>query len=993
MAMMEKLGSDSAPADRAAVDCGVDPAGSLVTMFVTMVQGGRIAKGQCPALRPVFLKPHGVAFGVFRIRRDLPEELRVGVFAGAEYPCWVRFSSDTVPTSGDFKTTCGIGIKLFNVPGNKLLGLPQETTFDFVLQNFDVFFVNTARDMCEFTKAGVVDGDYQPYLDAHPETAKLLDEMSQPVGSVLAIDYWSGVPFAFGPARFVKYKLEATISVSPPATPPIDPTYLAEDLVSRLRVSEARFRFGVQFQTDPAKMPLDEAMVPWSETESPPQWVAELILPQQDIQARGQALYGENLSYNIWRVTSAHEPQGSIAAVRKVVYAASAEQRRNVNGVPDGEPVNPRPLIELAAAMDRVIVRAAIHPAIGIARIGDSAHGYFIGPEVVDPSSLPPDSYRDETGALKRQAARFRIYGYNAAGDVVSELNPDSARIEWTVHLANRKSQWYQFQAALDVPEAKATKLTVPRRNAGVTGPDRQSLAIDPGTRSIAGRNVSGGDAHLFNTGTFMGTVVPLGEIRTDEQGRLLVLGGRGVSASPSNAPIYTPSDPNTFNNADNWYDDISDGPVTATVSIDGRSIPTEGAWVTVAPPNYAPDVIGWRTMYEMLVDVYIASGWLPAPATVSFSQDILPLLQRLNNLQWVNKGFATYFGKGSPLDFSDPKLIAKLARKPVQDQTDPYRELRRVIRNNFRANGTLDNTRSPWPWIYGDSFGSFQPNSPDQNLPLPSVQQTLLDRWVKGDFVNDWDPDLEPPRSLDKVSLQAQPAMLDRAALHFCLADAFHPGCEMTWPMRHATMYSKPFRIRHRPAGVSEQDYGPSLNQEIALQPGGPLYDQGPGDISRWMAIPWQGDTAFCRSGYEPSYDPYLPTFWPARVPNQVLTQDDYNTVMNAALPRAQRIAAFNNRATWTRALPADAVQAMLQMVARFQDMGIVEARPGIKDDPDFPEVIYVETLTAHQMQEMAKHAQTLAAKAQLVPVELQEAGWESEEHLRAWRRARRLQ
>lgn len=74
-------------------------------------------------------------------------------------------------------------------------------------------------------------------------------------------------------------------------------------------------------------------------------------------------------------MTSAHEPQGSIAAVRKVVYAASAEQRRNVNGVPDGEPVNPRPVIELAAGKDRVIVRAAIHPAIGIARIGDSVNG------------------------------------------------------------------------------------------------------------------------------------------------------------------------------------------------------------------------------------------------------------------------------------------------------------------------------------------------------------------------------------------------------------------------------------------------------------------------------------------------------------------------------------------------------------------------------------------------------------------------------------------
>jgi hypothetical protein len=65
------------------IDCAADPVGSLVKMFVAMVQAGRIAKGQCPALRPVFLKPHGVAHGVFRVRPDLPKELAVGLFPAA----------------------------------------------------------------------------------------------------------------------------------------------------------------------------------------------------------------------------------------------------------------------------------------------------------------------------------------------------------------------------------------------------------------------------------------------------------------------------------------------------------------------------------------------------------------------------------------------------------------------------------------------------------------------------------------------------------------------------------------------------------------------------------------------------------------------------------------------------------------------------------------------------------------------------------------------
>ena len=72
------------------------------------------------------------------------------------------------------------------------------------------------------------------------------------------------------------------------------------------------------------------------------------------------------------------------------------------------------------------IVRAAIHPAIGIARVGDSLEDYYFGPEVACPEPRPPGFYKDASGALKREAALFRIYGYDAAGRVVAELTPPS---------------------------------------------------------------------------------------------------------------------------------------------------------------------------------------------------------------------------------------------------------------------------------------------------------------------------------------------------------------------------------------------------------------------------------------------------------------------------------------------------------------------------------------------------------------------------------------
>ncbi|QNH52469.1 catalase [Acinetobacter venetianus] len=1004
---MDHMNSDL-PTNESCVDCSTDPIESLKTMFVDMVQAGRIGKGQCPAMRPVFLKPHGIAAAEFIIREDLPENLRIGLFAhlGKRYPTWIRFSSDTTPTSTDFKSTLGVGIKLFEVDGKKLLGNPDAGTFDFLMQNFDAFFVDTAKDMCEFTKAGVVDGNYDPYLKDHPKTSELLDAMAKPVASVLSSAYWSGLPFKFGESQFVKYKLEPNFYLDPPNHSPNDPSYLGADLVARLKKSEARFRFMIQLRTDPDQMPLDEATVVWSEDLSPPIHVADIVIPIQDIEARGQAEYGENLAMNIWRVTADHEPVGSIADARRVVYAASAELRRNVNGIPLGEPNSPRPLISPAACVDTHIVRAAIHPAIGIARVGDSENEFFIGPEIVDaPADLTqqPNFYRDSTGAIKRQAARFRLYGYNAAGEVVRELTPDNADIVWTVHVANRKSQWYEFQYALDIPEAvNAPDNAFALRNPKVKAENRIKLAIDPGPRSICGRNISGGAEHRFDTGTFQAAsdqpvTVPLGEIQTDENGRLLFLGGHGKSASPTNAPVFDPNNPPSFNNANDWYDDTSDGTVDATVKINGVSIPVESAWVVVAPPNYAPDVVSWRTMYDLMCDVYVNAGWMTMPEKPSFTHDILPLLNRLGGLQWVNKGFAAYFGKGCPMDFSNPQLLSKLSYKPNDlNQADPYSELRRAIFHNFRPSRPVvaEPVQWPhvWPWIYGDAFGSFPENGTGNMLTMTGLQEGLLRHWVEGNFIDDWS-DQEPKSfsSFDQVPLKDQPHTLDKVALHYCLADTFHPGCEMTWPMRHASMYSSPFRIRRRSDSDPEPDYGATMTPIKVQQVDGPLYAQIPGSITRWMAIPWQGDTAFCRSGYDPDFDPYLPTFWAARVPNQVLTEQDYQKVINLDLPREERIAAFNQRRSWLRAIQdANTADVMMRMVAHFNELGIVEVREGIKDDPDIPEYLYVETLIAGKLKAAAEYATHLLESSTEPLTNLDKAGWASHEQLLAFRAVR---
>lgn len=596
---------------------------------------------------------------------------------------------------------------------------------------------------------------------------------------------------------------------------------------------------------------------------------------------------------------------------------------------------------------DERIAYAKIHPSIGIARVGNSKKedGYYIGPQVVDPAPKPPGAYRDKAGALKREVAEFRIYGYDAEGRVVRELRMgEGIEIEWTVELANHKAAWYNFELALDIPEA-ATAPPSTRRNASIKLPERHKLAIEPGARTIAKPDTQG-KAYRFDGGRFMNIAVPLGELRTDAQGRLLVFGGHGKSASIDKKA------PTTFANNDGWYDDTGDGPVTARVRLGGRELKVAPAWVVVAPPNYGPQQKSVRTMYALMTDVAIQAGQLPAPTRPSFQHDLLPIFRSMCDLQWMNAGFAAGFGHGMPQHFLAPDYLRKLAAPG-----ETWAELRRTVANAFRNPDDGDVSMKPWPWVYGDAMDVPMPPVPRAMTALTTTQLAMLDRWANGDFIADYDPAFRSPRSIDEVPLAEQPAMLDRAALEFCLADAFHPGCEMTWPVRHATMYLEPYRWRHRAKDDLEPDYGTTLTSQEALSYNGPMYGQSPGSITRWMAIPWQTDTASCRSGYEPQYDPYLPTFWPARVPNQVLSDENYRKVMNRKLSREQRLAAFNDRSDWDRTLGVGYEQQLQTMVDHFDRQGIVEVRPGIPGDPDFPAVMQVEDRGGKDMTETERY------------------------------------
>ncbi len=596
------------------------------------------------------------------------------------------------------------------------------------------------------------------------------------------------------------------------------------------------------------------------------------------------------------------------------------------------------------------IVSCAIYPSIGVARVGNSPTDYFLGVEV--PGSFPraDGGFKDSSGRMKRQAARFRIYGLAADGSVVRELTGTEAEISWTVHLANTKAAWYNFDVAFDIPGAKGDPPAVgfaagppivsTRRNANFTGADRAQLEIDPGPRSIAGAsiNADGTDRrYAFDGGRFFDRAVPLGEVRTDAAGRLLVLGGFGSSGS-----ALPGLQANTFANNDLWHDDISDGPVDATVRLGGRSLPVTGAWVVVGPPDYGPGIQSVVTMYDVVFEAATKLAPELKPMRPSFTRQIYPLFARHVSNQWVNAGFAAAFGWGSAGDFTAPNTLARLA-----DPSATNRFIRNGVLQQFRNPAFLTTEDNKLPPYYGDGI-ALPATNPRQWMAVLPLQYEWLQQWAAGDFEADWPADgLRFPARLEDLPIEEQPGALDRAVLDECLGGPFHPGCEMTWPMRLPSLYEAPFRLRRRSG--QEPDWGSALTSTIVLADNGPLSASGPGDISRWMAVPWQTDTSSCLSAYVPGIDTYLPTFWPARVPNDVLTMQDYQAILSPATTPAQKQAAFAERVKWLRGLQAARQSGMVipfinTFVQEWSKQGVITRQPG-PGDGSFPDTLWVET------------------------------------------------
>jgi hypothetical protein len=438
------------------------------------------------------------------------------------------------------------------------------------------------------------------------------------------------------------------------------------------------------------------------------------------------------------------------------------------------------------------IVKVKIHPAIGIARVGNSPDEFFIGPEHPGDRSIPPDGYKDDKCRVKRQAAQFHIFAYHKDGST-NEITSEQAEIKWTVHLANKKA-------------------SVNDRNPPKPGKkkDSKKLIINPGPRTLTGPD----QREIFDSGKikFSGfplIVVPLGEIRTDKSCRLLVFGGFGKSDSPSK-PIDLPS----FYDNHDWYDDTSDGPVNATIKIrsTGEAFEAEGAWVIVGPPKFAPGIDNIITMYDRLFDLGRAKGWAELAATTSYTRHIYPTLERARNIRWV------YNPRG-----------AHSWSHPVVDPT---------VRHTIFARLTApDDTDADMPRLQELGMGQGR---------LTKTQYQYMQNWRDGLFTNDW---TGPPLPESKFTPQG----LDESALENAVGGAFYPGIEAGGitkrPILDLANYTSLFRL--------------DSSKVFA------------GDLTAYMALPWQADFKSC--GFNPDPPPDS-TWWPIPRPNMVIPEGEAN-------------------------------------------------------------------------------------------------------------------
>ena len=314
-------------------------------------------------LRDAHAKTLAVLRGELIVYPDLAPELAQGLFAQPRsYPVITRLSTTSgVIRSDQIRGVHGLAIKvLLDAPGERILADDDATTQDLLLVTHREFPFADVRAylrrgmplawlLARLSDAGLsavgalltrAKSGLARVGVALPNAVEIFIE---PNTHILGQTFYSSAPIRWGDhvAKFEIVPLSESVTTLAGTPLPADAGYDAyrSQVFDFFATNNAEFELRAQLCTDLARMPIEDATVPWPEELSPHIGVAKLRYGQQNPDSPDRRRFGDDvLSYNSWRGLAAHRPLGPINRLKLKVYEASSTFRHDKNNVRPLEP-------------------------------------------------------------------------------------------------------------------------------------------------------------------------------------------------------------------------------------------------------------------------------------------------------------------------------------------------------------------------------------------------------------------------------------------------------------------------------------------------------------------------------------------------------------------------------------------------------------------------------------------------------------------------------
>ncbi|MCK9294801.1 MAG: catalase family protein [Desulfobulbaceae bacterium] len=292
-------------------------------------------------------KTHGIVRATVTIRDDLPAHCRKGIFAVARsYPAYVRFSGPGPDVPADIRDVgfASMAVKLMGVPREKMMA-EEKFTQDFITVCTPTFVTPNTRENAKLQYWSLLEMPLYYFLN--PKDPHILDFLMQGLWNEtqynpLGQRYWSCVPYLLGEGQAMMYsfvpktEVDTKIAGLPFGSPSFN--YLRENMSKTLGEKDVEFDLMVQIQTDPHRMPIENAAVRWPEKLSPFIPAATVHIPRQKFDSEAQFAFARRLKMNPWHCLPEHRPLGNQSRARLRMYYELSNFRQEMNKTTHLEP-------------------------------------------------------------------------------------------------------------------------------------------------------------------------------------------------------------------------------------------------------------------------------------------------------------------------------------------------------------------------------------------------------------------------------------------------------------------------------------------------------------------------------------------------------------------------------------------------------------------------------------------------------------------------------